>query len=832
MNELADARVAARRAIEQLHLTPVMFELGARPYPPRDLYLAYLSQSDVFVAVYGESYGTIEPGRTVSGLEDEFLSANGKPQLVYVQRPAPNREPRLAELLKRVAGSGVSYRTFRHPKELVALIGGDLALLLSERFGATSPAEPAAPADRVPDDDLRRLRATNTFVGRRRELDTLRALSTDPRTRLVTLVGPGGIGKTRLAVELAASVAPEFESVATVDLDQLSSAPQVPPAIAAALGVPETPGLSLVDALVGSVDAHRILLLLDSFEHVVDVAPVIAELVTRTSRLTVLVTSREPLHLSGEHVFEVPSLGVPDWSDSTDHAKHSEAVELFADRAAAAGAHLRLDDAEVRTISDICRRLDGLPLAIELAAPRTRMLELDDLLARLDRSFDMFAPGARDLPSRQRTLHSTIAWSYDLLDRADQLLFTRLGVFAGSFRLEAAETICGADLDAPVFDGISSLVDKALLRPDHSIHGEPRFAMLQVVREFATGRLTDAGEADQLRQRHAEYFRQQTLDVGAAVADHPRIRPLVQQCVADHDNFRAALEWFLSTDDTDSTVRMGLAIWPVLFTQGLASDVEDAMDRALASSLTGDTRAYAQLVLGMMAFLRADYDRASEVLPPARERFVAQGAEREAATASVALGLMRVPTDPDGGERQLSAAVDTFRRLAEPWWLMFALCALGSARVTMRHEADAIPPLEESGRRALELEDDVLVSNGLVALGWAHLRQGDLAVAGKELGDALRRAVTFGSRETIPRALDALAAVAERSGDTDRAATLFGAGLGVRGTLGSDVWGIDQEAHAETAERLRSRLGDEPYRRLTARGASLALDDVLELASG
>jgi predicted ATPase len=854
MNELADARLAARRAIEQLHLTPVMFELGARPYPPRDLYRAYLAQSDVFVAIYGESYGTVEPGQTVSGLEDEYLAAAGKPQLVYVRRPAPGREPRLAELLNRVANSGVSYRTFKEPEELVAIIGGDLALLLSERFdaagpasadtddagtadagttsarldGATRTAAPEAPAR----DGLRRRGPTNAFIGRRRELEALRALSTDSQTRLVTLIGPGGIGKTRLALEIVASVAPEFESVATVDLDQLSSPSQVPPAIAAALGVPETPGLSLLDAIVGAVDSHRILLLLDSFEHLVDVAPMVAELVGRTSRLTVLVTSREPLHLSDEHVFDVPPLGVPEWSDSAEAAKRSDAVQLFADRAGAAGTHLRLDDAEVRTIAEICRRLDGLPLAIELAAPRTRMLELDELLHRLDRSLDTLAEGARDLPSRQRTLHSTIAWSYDLLDEPDRTLFIRLGVFAGSFLLDAAEAICGDDGDS-VFDGISSLVDKALLRPDHSVHGEPRFAMLQVVREFATDRLADAGEAERLRRRHADYFRQLTLDIGAAIGGNPKIRPLVQKCVTDRDNCRAALHWFLGNGDTDSVVRMGLAIWPVLFTQALATDVEDAMERALTSDMvpTDDTRANARLVVGMLALLHADYDRAQEVLPSAHQWFVESGDERGAATASVALGIVSARDDPDGCERQLRGAVDAFRRLDHRWLLMFALLALGSARVTIHHDNDAIPPLEDGTRRAREMDDDVLVSNGLVGLGWAHLHQGNLALAGQQLNEALDRAVTFGSRETIPRALDSLAAVAEKTGDSDRAATLFGAAEGVRGTLGSDVWGIDQEAHAETAEHLRNRLGEEPYRRLTARGASLALRDVIELAS-
>ncbi|GIF73992.1 DUF4062 domain-containing protein [Asanoa siamensis] len=828
MNELSEARVAARRAIEQLHLTPVMFELGARPYPPRDLYLAYLDQSDVFVAMYGESYGMVEPGREVSGLEDEFLAAKGKPQLVYVQRPAPHREPRLTEMLERVARGGVSYRTFAHPDELVGLIGGDLALLLSERFGGTTgapaPAEPAEPVEpvRTP----RRLGGTNTFIGRRREQKELRSLLRGSGPRVVTLAGPGGIGKTRLAVEVVAAVARRFESVATVEVDQLASARQVPPAIAAALGVPDTPGLSVLDAVAGSVDGHRTLLLLDGFEHVLDVAPMVAELVARTSRLTVVATSREPLHLTGEHVFEVPTLGVPDWADSTATARRADSVRLFADRAAAAGVRLRLDESAVRTIAEICRRLDGLPLAIELAAPRTRLLDLPDLLARLDSSFDALGAGARDMPSRQRTLRSTIAWSYDLLDPPDRTLFARLGVFGGSFRLDAAETVCDA-----AFDDVSSLVDKALLRPDHSVPGEPRFSMLHVVRDFATERLAGTGEAEQLRKRHAEHFRRLAFDIGASLAGNDRIRPLVLTCVADRDNCRLALRWFVDNGDAGSAVGMGLAIWPLLFDQGLAVDVQEAMDRALATDLSADDRANAQLVLGMLAFLRADYGRAAEVLPAARAHFVARGDERGAATASLVFGTIDAATDPDEADRELRSAVDTFRRLDDRWWLLLAQLSLGLARVTMHREDAAIPLLEAGVRDAREAQDDVLFSNGLIGLALAHLHTGDLALAGRQFGEALERAVAFGSRETIPRALDGLAAVAERTGDTDRAATLFGAAEGVRGTAGTDMWGVDREDHAQTGRRLRASLGDEPYRRLTTGGAALALDDVLELAT-
>jgi tetratricopeptide (TPR) repeat protein len=306
----------------------------------------------------------------------------------------------------------------------------------------------------------------------------------------------------------------------------------------------------------------------------------------------------------------------------------------------------------------------------------------------------------------------------------------------------------------------------------------------------------------------------------------------VRQCVADHDNFRAALRWFLASDDPDSAVRMALAIWPLLFTQALASDAEDAMEKALAAAgrLSPANQANARLVLGMMAFLRADYDRAKEVLPPARDRLAALGDTRGGATAEIALAVIDAPTDP-ACEARLVAAVDTFRRLdGDGWWLTFALLALGVARVTAHHVAESLPPLREGTGRARELADDVLVSNGLVCLGWAHVRLGDLTAADRELREALDMAVSFGSRETIPRVLDALAALVERTGDDDRAATLFGAAQGVRGTLGSPVWGIDQETHTETADHLRSRLGADAYRELTTRGAGLALSDVVATA--
>jgi len=843
MKELADARAAARRAIEGLHLTPVLFELGARPYPPRDLYLAYLRQSDVFIGIYGEQYGWIAPGSDLSGLEDEYLAASDKPKLVYVQSPAPSRDPRLTEMLERVEQGGLSYRTFNEATELVGLIADDLAVLLSERFGGVT--EPQARAATTPDTTAVPDAAAqfgigrsepgtaSQFIGRRHELASLRKLLVEPRTRLVTIIGPGGVGKTRLAMETVAAVAPEFETVAAAELDQVPTAtPQFASAIASALGVPETTGSSLLDSVVGHVGTRRILLVLDGFEHVIDAAPLVAQLVARTTHLTVLVTSRERLRLTGERVFDLPPLAVPTWSDSVEAARRSDSVRLFVDRAIAAGAVLRLDAAEVRTISEICVRLDGLPLAIELAASRARMLDVDELARRLDRSLITLTEGARDLPPRQRAMRSTIGWSYDLLDEPDRRLFERLGVFAGSFALDAAEAICADAQVSSVFDGLSSLVDKALVRPDHSVPGQPRFTMLQVIREYATERLATLGETDRLRRLHAGLYRRLVLEAAVRLRNGD-VRSAVEQHLADQGNIREAMQWFLDTRDGDSAAAMGFATWPLWFTQGRYAEGVETMERVLGakSTLSDDDRANAMLALGMMLFELGDYDRAATILRPPYDRYVDRGDERGVATASVPLGVIAGFRDPGTGEDMLRQAVEVFRRLGDRWGLAFALLAFGSVLLHRHHEVDAIAPLEEGEHIAREGDDDVLLSNALIALGWAHLGQGDIAAATEPLDESLKRSAAFHNRETLARALDANAAMAEQAGDASRGATLFGAADGMRRSIGAEVWVIDRQNHDETSKRLRSRLGEDAYRRLADRGATLALEEILELAS-
>src|SRR5918996_1034992 len=391
MKELASARAAARAAIERLRLIPVLFELGARPYPPRELYLAYLRQSDVFIGIYGQQYGWIAPDQQVSGLEDEYLNAGGMPKLVYVQSPAPDRDPRLSAMLSRIQSDGLSYRGFSTSDELGALIADDLALLLSERFDLEGePPEAGRPSRPLPTPASR-------FIGREREKSMVRDLLTGADARLVTLVGAGGIGKTRLALEVGAALMGQFDGAAMIALDEVSSADLVVSSIASSLGVPESPGRSLLDLVISYLRTRRMLLIVDNFEHVVTAAGVLAKLITQTDAV-LLVTSRERLRLSGELVVEVPPLHVPESVDTDEVLRRSDAVELFVDRARAAGSDLDLDHDRLETVAEICRRLDGIPLAIELAASRTKVVGPEELLRRLDHRLSFLTGGPRGLP--------------------------------------------------------------------------------------------------------------------------------------------------------------------------------------------------------------------------------------------------------------------------------------------------------------------------------------------------------------------------------------------------------------------------------------------------
>ena len=410
LGELAAERQAAAAAITQLRLTPVLFELGARPYPPRDLYRAYLEQSDVFIGIYAESYGWVGPGMEVSGLEDEYRLSAGKPQLIYTKKTA-RREPRLTSFLDTIRAEGVvSYRPFTDAGELGPLVADDLALLLTERFVSPPAVLPAAPlpAPRWP------------LVGRVEELQVVTGLLRQDDVGLVTLTGPGGVGKTTLALAAANAVTGQFaDGAAFVSLETLTDTALILETVARQLRVPTPPGQSLRDSLLAFLGPRRLLLVVDNVEQLLSAAPLVELVLARAPGLKVLATSRGPLRIRGEKVVAVAPLALPEQGAPVDLGTLAAvpAVAFFVACGRDAQPGFELTEANAAAVAEICRRLDGLPLALQLAAARLAVLSPAALLARLERRLPLLTRGPRDLPERQQTLRAAIAWSYDLLGR-------------------------------------------------------------------------------------------------------------------------------------------------------------------------------------------------------------------------------------------------------------------------------------------------------------------------------------------------------------------------------------------------------------------------------
>ncbi|MDP9368914.1 MAG: NB-ARC domain-containing protein, partial [Chloroflexota bacterium] len=384
-----------------------------------------------------------------------------------------------------------------------------------------------------------------SFVGREREVELVTALLCRGDVRLVTLTGPGGTGKTRLALRLGEDLAGYFgDGVVFVPLAAVTDPDLVLPTVAGVLGVRPAGDQPLTDLLAVTLQDRHLLLVLDNFEQVVEAAPLVTALLAACPRLTVLVTSRVRLQVSGEQAFPVPPFALPAPGEGTVSCLEAvEAVRLFVARARAAKPDFALTEENGTIVAEVCRRLDGLPLAIELAAARIAHLPPAALLARLERRLPLLTGGARDLPARQRTIRNTIAWSHDLLVPEEQVLFRRLAVFVGGFTLAAAEAVASTsdDLGLDVFNGVCSLADKSLLREEDGPGGEPRYLMLETIREFELEQLAAAGEEAAIRDRHAAFF----ADLAAAIAPYLPWRADADAAVArldaDQDNLRAAL---------------------------------------------------------------------------------------------------------------------------------------------------------------------------------------------------------------------------------------------------------------------------------------------------
>ncbi|MGY1777216.1 ATP-binding protein [Geodermatophilus sp. SYSU D00804] len=828
LEELAAERRAVRDAVARLRLTPVMFELGARPHPPRDLYRAYLAQSDVFVGVYGDRYGWVGPDMAVSGLEDELELSEGMPRLLYVRTPAPGRDPRLARLLERVqAEGGVSTTPYRDPAELGELVADDLAVLLSERFTRSVPAPPGLAAGWLPT-------PPTPMVDRTAELATVTGLLGDPAVRLVVLTGPGGIGKTRLALAAAAAVEPGRDGVWFVDLSGVRDRADVPAAVAEAVGVSAEGSRPLLDQVADRLAGRRALLVVDNLEQVAGAAPDLAALLARCPLTQLLVTSRAVLRLRGEHDVPIEPLRTPAADEVPGSAP---AVELFVARARQADPSFALTAATAGPVTELVRRLDGLPLAVELAAARVRTLPPRLLLARLDRALDLGDPDV-DVPDRQRTLRSTIAWSHDLLDERGRALLARLSVCADGCTLDTAEVVGAgrgedgaADLD--VLETLSDLVGHSLVTPTDTGDGEPRFRMLELVRAFAAERLRERGEEEATRVRWAQHLARLGAEAGAGLAG-PAARLWRDRLDAETADLRAALRWAVATDHADLAVRLTAPLvrwwWARGLLPAMAGLAEQTAALPSAAALPPD-------LAGRLAWARAALrialgDRASAaglldgVVDDARRR-------DDAWLLGHALGARAMslsPADPRVVPL-LDEALDQLRRSGDGWSVAFS----GMLRVGVALAGGDVAAAERVAGEARELAaaaaDDQLAALLGDALALAALLAGDLPRARARLDEAVALHRRTRDLEGAATCLEVLAALALAEGRHAAAARLVGAADAARTTLGVARWSPHQALADRLREALRAALGDDGEARGRAAGAALgpwaALDEEL-----
>ena len=822
LEELAEERAAVRRSIESLHLAPVLFELGARPHPPRSLYRAYLEQSHVFIALYWQRYGWVAPGMDVSGLEDEYLLSAGKPRLVYVKRPAPEREPRLTDLLDHVREAGdVSYRAFETTGELERLVLDDLVAMLSETFQSQwTPQEPIKPLRARP-----ALPAPPTrFVGRQDELVQLRELLLN--ARLITLTGPGGIGKTRMALQLASDVAAEFaDGAAFIGLASLHDPELVATTVASAVGVrDEGPG-RILETLVDHLAQRRMLLVLDNFEHLLAASEIVTELIEAAPGLTLLITSREALRLRAEREFSIGSLPKPD------------GVELFAQQAAAVRHGFVVDEHNAETINRIVTALEGVPLAIELAAARTRLLPPEEILDRLDRSLDFLSGGARDLPERQRALRATLDWSHDLLGDSDRELFARLGVFTGSFSLAAAEAVGGRPDRPEALEGLTSLVDKSLLRVEASDR-EPRFRMLAMMREYAVEQLGTTEDLPATARRHAEYYRDLSRQLGPIVRG-----PDQAECVdrlsrgtgtGDIDNVRTAMRWYLTHDQPGSVADILWALWLLGWISGRLVECRGWAREALSvgSALDPEDRTRLLTVAGLLDMWLGNY---SASLPALNEGVViAREIGDDDVLATSLLGLSLVSSfvgDTDVARVKAEEALTLFRARADRWGQATGLSLLTWFIVGDDSFDANAEGFEEALVVANQLADDVnrAMIETNVAEQQLHLERYDEAAA--LLGRSLRRYSTVRALYPSSYAIDCAARLAARTERSRIAATLLGAGNHMRQIIGVPGEGSHQSRRALLEQQIRvQHVEPGLYDEALAGGESMTFEEAIQYA--
>ncbi|NLF64462.1 MAG: adenylate/guanylate cyclase domain-containing protein [Chloroflexi bacterium] len=715
-----------------------------------------------------------------------------------------------------------------------------------------------------------------SFVGRAKELGDVRQLLSEER--LLTLTGPGGSGKTRLALQAAAEMMAHFpDGVFFVALAPISDSGLVASTIAQTLGITESPRRPIFERLKEHLRTKSLLLVLDNFEQVIAAAPRVAELLVTCPELKLLVTSREALHLSGEREYPVPPLPLPDLSEppSPESLAHYAAVELFIQRANAVRPDFRITEDTAPAIAEICYRLDGLPLAIELAAARIKLLPPRAMLARLEKRLDFLTGGARDKPARQQTLRDTIAWSYDLLTEEEQRLFRRLSVFVGGFTVHAAEAVAGDHpADGSVLDSLGSLLDKSLLLAAEGANDEPRFAMLATLREFGLEQLAASGEQKTIQERHARFFLALAEQAEARLESAGQVE-WMNGMEQEHDNLRAALEWSkTAAGAAEICWRLAGALGSFWEVRGHYSEGRERLAAILAKDAAqGRTAARARLLaraaelayrqsdyaatisfaeeclaiyrevgnkqgmasalikLGNAATEMGDYDAASRFLEEALTIWRELEDKHGTARALISLGWAALrPGDYPLAEARLAEALAISRELGDTRSIGFELSGLGEVALRQDETVRATRLVEESLALRRQLGNKWGVGVSLGILGAIAIREGDWEGAMARLSESLDVRREIGDQSGCAWCLERLAEVAMAQEELGKAVRLFGAGAALRASISSVIDPVDQPEYESKIRSLRAALGEERFAALWDEGQALTLEQAAAYA--
>ena len=830
LGELAQERRAVSRAVSALRLTPVMFEAGARPYPPAEVYRAYLAQADVFIGLYWQQYGQLVPGLQVSGLEEEFGLSGGLPRLLYVKGPAPDREPRLTDLLARIrTESSASYRSFRTPAELGRLVRDDLAVLLSERFSAAG-APAAVPPRAAPRSPRLLPVSTTSLLGREQAIEEVAGLVGRPWARLVTLTGPGGVGKSRLAVAAGERLAGRFEAgSAFVPLEAVTDPGLALRGIGQAAGVDLTRTSAPVEALAETFGDGAWLLILDNLEQVVGVAADLADLLARCSHVAILATSRTALGLRAEREYPVPPLPAPADSATVplEELGSWPAVALFVDRASAVRPGFALTEGNAAAVAEICRRLEGLPLAIELAAARTRLLDPPALLDRLAASLDVLGTGAVDLPERQRTLRATVEWSAGLLEDAERSLLEVAAVFADGWTVPAAAAVTGLGEDRAL-ELSEALARHSLIYVDSTELG-PRSRMLETIREFVAEQLAARPDAIEVGGRHAAYYR----DL-AEQADRP-LRggqgEWLERLDAEVGNLAAAVRWYLAHD------RGPLPhLFRILYLFWLQRDLEREgqawVEQLVPAAATLDPQAGAELALAEAVTSFATGDDAAALA--ARQRLLPLLAWIKDPFLHAMFHLdmawtLPITGDFDGALREATVALEELRGQDEPFYTALAAFTAGFLETALGRYDDALDGLREARDLAERAGGAWLAAGSRVQLGVLAGMRGRLDEARALLEEALELTLTARSTPIVTLCLAGYARLALAEADPQRAALLQGAVDGLRRRVGLRAWPLLRPVEADLLAEVRQKLGTARFDQAFSVGSRLTQREAVAL---